>query len=78
LVPLEELSIILEVGLSCDYLVLFNILTLTILDSQERVRDMKAQLKVCKESLMTKRSDLLQLWFRSQQYKEMIRILDQM
>lgn len=39
---------------------------------------MKAQLKVCKESLMSKRSDLLQLWFRSQQYKEMIRILDQM
>ncbi|GBB95205.1 hypothetical protein RclHR1_00250003 [Rhizophagus clarus] len=46
-------------------------------DSQERVREMKAQLKVCKESLLSKRSDLLQLWFRSQQYKEMIRILDQ-
>ncbi|CAB4383870.1 unnamed protein product [Rhizophagus irregularis] len=46
-------------------------------DSQERVKDMKTQLKVCKESLMSKRSDLLQLWFRSQQYKEMIRILDQ-
>ncbi|CAG8762508.1 15791_t:CDS:2, partial [Acaulospora morrowiae] len=30
----------------------------------------------CKEALVSKRSDLLQLWFRSQQYKEMIRILD--
>ncbi|CAG8757762.1 25105_t:CDS:10 [Gigaspora margarita] len=45
-------------------------------DSQERVREMKSQLKACKEALSSKRSDLLQLWFRSQQYKEMIRILD--
>ncbi|CAG8608081.1 1861_t:CDS:10 [Dentiscutata erythropus] len=45
-------------------------------DSQERVREMKSQLKACKEALLSKRSDLLQLWFRSQQYKEMIRILD--
>ncbi|CAG8497625.1 8122_t:CDS:10, partial [Funneliformis caledonium] len=43
----------------------------------ERVKEMKSQLKTCKETLMSKRSDLLQLWFRSQQYKEMIRILDQ-
>ncbi|CAG8559752.1 1079_t:CDS:10 [Racocetra persica] len=45
-------------------------------DSQERVKEMKLQLKACKEALSSKRSDLLQLWFRSQQYKEMIRILD--
>ncbi|CAG8595158.1 9440_t:CDS:10 [Acaulospora colombiana] len=44
--------------------------------SEERVREMKTKLKVCKEALTSKRSDLLQLWFRSQQYKEMIRILD--
>ncbi|CAI2168626.1 9696_t:CDS:10 [Funneliformis geosporum] len=45
-------------------------------DSQERVKEMKSQLKTCKEMLMSKRSDLLQLWFRSQQYKEMIQKLE--
>ncbi|RHZ43763.1 hypothetical protein Glove_856g10 [Diversispora epigaea] len=45
-------------------------------DSQERVKEMKARLKTCKEALLSKRSDLFQLWIRSQQYKEMIRILD--
>ncbi|CAH1761821.1 7912_t:CDS:10 [Entrophospora sp. SA101] len=47
-----------------------------ISDSQERVKEMKSNLKASKEILLSKRSDLLQLWFRSQQYKEMIRILD--
>ncbi|RHZ59662.1 hypothetical protein Glove_362g4 [Diversispora epigaea] len=45
-------------------------------DSQERVKEMKTRLKTCKEALLSKRSDLFQLWIRSQQYKEMIRILD--
>ncbi|CAG8550348.1 2665_t:CDS:10 [Diversispora eburnea] len=45
-------------------------------DSQERVKEMKTRLKSCKEALLSKRSDLFQLWIRSQQYKEMIRILD--
>ena len=68
-------------SLNCIYLIfnmIFPILNNIMLDSQERVREMKAQLKSCKEILISKRSDLLQLWFRSQQYKEMIRILDQM
>ncbi|CAG8500956.1 8518_t:CDS:10 [Ambispora leptoticha] len=45
-------------------------------DSQDRVREIKSQLKECKQALLSKRADLLQLWFRSQQYKEMLRILD--
>ncbi|CAG8528495.1 3438_t:CDS:10 [Paraglomus brasilianum] len=54
----------------------FGGVIMNIEDSQERVCEIKNQLKQCKQSLLSKRADLMQLWFRSQQYKEMIRILD--
>ncbi|KAG9307493.1 hypothetical protein G9A89_017323 [Geosiphon pyriformis] len=44
--------------------------------SQDCVREIKGQLRECKQALQSKRGDLLQLWCRSQQYKEMLRILD--
>lgn len=47
-------------------------------DSQVRVKNLKGGLKRVKDSLEQRRSDLLQLWFQSQQYKEMLSILDTM
>ncbi|RUS32021.1 hypothetical protein BC938DRAFT_476467 [Jimgerdemannia flammicorona] len=47
-----------------------------ITDSQARVKNLKGSLKRVKDSLEQRRSDLLQLWFKSQQYKEMLNILD--
>ncbi|KAI9476110.1 MAG: Sec8 exocyst complex component-specific domain-containing protein [Benjaminiella poitrasii] len=45
-------------------------------DSSSRVVQMKANLKKCKEELLLKRNDLLNLWYKSQQYKEMLSILE--
>ncbi|KAI8380409.1 Sec8 exocyst complex component-specific domain-containing protein [Blakeslea trispora] len=45
-------------------------------DSSNRVVQMKSNLKKCKEELLSKRSDLLNLWYKSQQYKEMLSILE--
>lgn len=39
---------------------------------------MKTNLKKCKEELLLKRNDLLNLWYKSQQYKEMLSILETM
>lgn len=39
---------------------------------------MKSNLKKCKEELLEKRNDLLNLWYKSQQYKEMLSILEVM
>ncbi|KAI9249990.1 Sec8 exocyst complex component-specific domain-containing protein [Sporodiniella umbellata] len=47
-------------------------------DSSSRVVQMKSNLKKCKEDLLEKRNDLLNLWYKSQQYKEMLRILEVM
>lgn len=48
------------------------------IDSQSRVGQMKSNLKKCKEELLQKRTDLLNLWYKSQQYKEMLSILETM
>ncbi|CAO3657286.1 unnamed protein product [Mucor hiemalis] len=45
-------------------------------DSSNRVVQMKSNLKKCKEELLQKRTDLLNLWYKSQQYKEMLSILE--
>ncbi|GAA5800243.1 hypothetical protein HPULCUR_005668 [Helicostylum pulchrum] len=45
-------------------------------DSSSRVVQMKTNLKKCKEELLQKRTDLLNLWYKSQQYKEMLSILE--
>ncbi|OAD77145.1 hypothetical protein PHYBLDRAFT_180340 [Phycomyces blakesleeanus NRRL 1555(-)] len=45
-------------------------------DSQNRVAQMKINLKKCKEELLEKRTDLLNMWHKSQQYKEMINLLE--
>ncbi|RCI02454.1 hypothetical protein CU098_009274 [Rhizopus stolonifer] len=37
---------------------------------------MKSNLKKCKEELLSKRNDLLNLWYKSQQYKEMLSLLE--
>jgi exocyst complex component 4 len=39
---------------------------------------MKSNLKKCKEELLQKRTDLLNLWYKSQQHKEMLSILETM
>ncbi|KAL1918993.1 uncharacterized protein VTP21DRAFT_2374 [Calcarisporiella thermophila] len=46
-------------------------------DSQNRISMLKEELLKSKGILLSKRSDLLPLWHRSLQYKEMIRILDE-
>jgi len=48
------------------------------IDSQKRVREMKEELIHCKELLQCKRSDLMQQWMQSIEYKEMIQMLDTM
>ncbi|KAI8991536.1 Sec8 exocyst complex component-specific domain-containing protein [Mycotypha africana] len=45
-------------------------------DSSNRVVHIKNNLKRCKEDLLLKRNDLLNLWYKSQQYKEMLSILE--
>ncbi|KAG2192041.1 hypothetical protein INT46_011644 [Mucor plumbeus] len=44
--------------------------------SSSRLVQMKSNLKKCKEELLLKRNDLLNLWYKSQQYKEMLSILE--
>ncbi|OZJ02130.1 hypothetical protein BZG36_04585 [Bifiguratus adelaidae] len=48
-----------------------------ITDSQARVNDLKANLRKVKEVLRTRRADLLQLWYKSEEYKEMLSVLDE-
>ncbi|KAI9101019.1 Sec8 exocyst complex component-specific domain-containing protein [Phlyctochytrium arcticum] len=48
-----------------------------ITDSQRRVRETRANLENSKDWLQCKRFDLLHLWLKSIQYKEINRILDQ-
>lgn len=50
----------------------------SLVDSSSRVVQMKTNLKKCKEELLQKRTDLLNLWYKSQQYKEMLSILETM
>ncbi|KAI8994873.1 Sec8 exocyst complex component-specific domain-containing protein [Pilobolus umbonatus] len=45
-------------------------------DSSFRAQQMKNNLTKCKEQLLEKRTDLLNLWYKSQQYKEMLNILE--
>jgi exocyst complex component 4 len=45
-------------------------------DSQRKVRTLKQELVRCKQLLQCKRPDLLELWVRSVQYREMMRLLD--
>jgi hypothetical protein len=49
-----------------------------LLDSSTRVIQMQTNLKKCKEELLEKRNDLLSLWHKSQQHKEMLSILETM
>lgn len=49
-----------------------------IRDSHKRVRDMKTRLQNCKKLLHVRRSDIMDLWTKSVQYKEMIRLIDTM
>ncbi|ORY92249.1 hypothetical protein BCR43DRAFT_508347 [Syncephalastrum racemosum] len=46
------------------------------LDSQQRVAQMKANLRKCKGELLEKRTDLLSMWFKSEQHKEMLGLLE--
>lgn len=39
---------------------------------------MKSNLKKCKQELLEKRSDLLNMWAKSEQHKEMLSILESM
>jgi exocyst complex component 4 len=47
-----------------------------IADSQQRVRQLRCDLERCKLLLQCKRPDLLELWVKSVQYKEMLRMLE--
>ncbi|KAI8878211.1 hypothetical protein K501DRAFT_196399 [Backusella circina FSU 941] len=47
-------------------------------DSSTRVIQMQTNLRKCKEELLEKRNDLLSLWHKSQQHKEMLSILETM
>ncbi|KAJ3189924.1 hypothetical protein HDU85_000210 [Gaertneriomyces sp. JEL0708] len=54
----------------------FSSVVENVTDSQSRVRDMRTRLESSREWLQCKRFDLLHLWVKSIQYKEMTRILD--
>ncbi|TPX72632.1 hypothetical protein SpCBS45565_g00189 [Spizellomyces sp. 'palustris'] len=54
----------------------FSSVVENITDSQRRVRDTRKNLQNSKEWLQCKRFDLLHLWLKSIQYKEINRILD--
>ncbi|KAI7867284.1 Sec8 exocyst complex component-specific domain-containing protein [Spinellus fusiger] len=45
-------------------------------DSQSRTAQMKISLKKCKQELLEKRTDLLNMWHKSQQHKEMLIFLE--
>jgi hypothetical protein len=55
-----------------------NSRTTTLIDSQGRVRHVKNDLVKVMDLLQLKRTTVSQLWIRSNQLKEMLRILDQM
>ncbi|CAO3622394.1 unnamed protein product [Cunninghamella blakesleeana] len=46
-------------------------------DSRDRVTAMKANLEKCKAALLEKRTDLLNMWSKSQLHKEMLNLLEQ-
>jgi hypothetical protein len=50
----------------------------SITDSQSRVKELRMDLKNSKESLRLRHADLIQLYNKSQQYKDMIEMLDEM
>lgn len=54
----------------------FGRVTDTISDSQSHIRQLKENLSRCKDLLLVKRTDLMELWVKSVQYKEMLRMLD--
>ncbi|KAI8340907.1 Sec8 exocyst complex component-specific domain-containing protein [Chlamydoabsidia padenii] len=45
-------------------------------DSRNRVTQMKANLKKCKAELLEKHTDLLNMWSKTQQHKEMLNLLE--
>ncbi|KAI7857397.1 Sec8 exocyst complex component-specific domain-containing protein [Circinella umbellata] len=45
-------------------------------DSQDRVAQMKSSLRKCKGELLEKRTDLLNMWHKSEQHKEMLNLLE--
>ncbi|KAF9162155.1 hypothetical protein BGX20_001841, partial [Mortierella sp. AD010] len=49
----------------------------SISDSQSRVKELRMDLKNSKESLRMRQADLVQLYNKSQQYKDMIEMLDE-
>ncbi|KAF9921777.1 hypothetical protein FBU30_008177 [Linnemannia zychae] len=49
----------------------------SIADSQSRVKELRMDLKNSKESLRLRQGDLVQLYNKSQQYKDMIEMLDE-
>ncbi|KAF9434858.1 hypothetical protein BGZ76_007293 [Entomortierella beljakovae] len=49
----------------------------SITDSQSRVKELRMDLKNSKESLKLRQADLVQLYNKSQQYKDMIEMLDE-
>ncbi|KAF9388690.1 hypothetical protein CPB97_000635 [Podila verticillata] len=49
----------------------------SIVDSQSRVKELRMDLKNSKESLRLRHADLVQLYNKSQQYKDMIEMLDE-
>ncbi|KAG0367109.1 Sec8 exocyst complex component-specific domain-containing protein [Gamsiella multidivaricata] len=49
----------------------------SISDSQSRVKELRMDLKNSKESLRLRQADLVQLYNKSQQYKDMIEMLDE-
>ncbi|KAK3834593.1 MAG: Sec8 exocyst complex component-specific domain-containing protein [Linnemannia gamsii] len=49
----------------------------SITDSQSRVKELRMDLKNSKESLRLRHADLVQLYNKSQQYKDMIEMLDE-
>lgn len=46
--------------------------------TQEQIKEARIALQEAKETLGSKRADLVQLWTRNQTVEEMMRILDQM
>ena len=59
-----------------DSIQTFSAVVDNISDSRKKVQDVETNLKQSKELLQCKRFDLLHLWVKSTQYKEMKRILD--
>jgi exocyst complex component 4 len=79
---LEELENAMDIIVN-DYHESFNTVVRTfsgvvenIADSKRKAMEMKQNLQKCKDWLECKRFDLLHLWVKSMQYREMTRILD--